>query len=96
MQGARWYVGRIDGRIVATALGLTAGGATGIFNVATKPEHRRRGYGSALTLRAARDGFADGAELAYLQSTPDGHVVYRRLGFREVDEYVVLSRPQPD
>jgi ribosomal protein S18 acetylase RimI-like enzyme len=94
MPGARWYVGRAGADIVATALGLTADGATGIFNVATKPEWRRRGYGSALTARAARDGFADGAELAYLHSSPDGHAVYRRLGFREVDEYVVLSRPQ--
>ena len=91
---ARWYVGRLDGRIVSSALGITTGEATGIFNVATLPEHRRRGYGAASTVRAALDGFADGAELAYLHSSPGGHGVYRRLGFRDVDEYVVQTRPR--
>jgi ribosomal protein S18 acetylase RimI-like enzyme len=90
--GARWYAGRVDGAVVSTGLGLAVGGATGIFNVATAPEHRRRGHGSALTARAARDGFADGAVLAYLQASPAGHSSYRRLGFRDVDEYVVLRR----
>ena len=90
---ATWYVGRMDGRVVSTAVGMTTGGATGIFNVATPPEHRRRGYGAALTARAARDGFAAGAGLAYLQSSELGRGVYRGLGFREVDEYVVLARP---
>jgi ribosomal protein S18 acetylase RimI-like enzyme len=90
--GARWYVGRVEGAVVSTGLGLTVADATGIFNVATAPEHRRRGHGSALTARAARDGFEDGAVLAYLQASPAGHASYRRLGFRDVDEYVVLQR----
>jgi ribosomal protein S18 acetylase RimI-like enzyme len=94
LPGARWYVGRRAGAIVSTALGVTIGGATGIFNVATLPEHRGRGYGGALTVRAARDGFAEGAEFAYLHSSEIGHSLYRRLGFRDVEEYVVLARPE--
>jgi ribosomal protein S18 acetylase RimI-like enzyme len=91
--GARWYVARADGTVVSTAVGVTAAATVGIFNVATSPAHRRAGHGSALTARAARDGFADGAELAYLQASPVGHSSYRRIGFRDVDEYVVLHRP---
>ena len=92
---ASWYVGRVGGAIVSTALGVTLEGATGVFNVATPPEHRRRGYGAALTARAVRDGFDAGAAFGYLQSSAAGHRVYRALGFRDVEEYVLLSRPVP-
>jgi ribosomal protein S18 acetylase RimI-like enzyme len=93
IDGAAWYGGRVDGEMVATALGLVSDGAIGVFNVATSPEYRGRGYGAALTARVARDGFANGATLAYLQSSEMGHGVYRKLGFRDVEEYVLLTRP---
>lgn len=90
---ASWYVGRVGGEIVATALGITIDGATGVFNVATEPEHRGHGHGAAITARVLRDGFRAGAKLAFLQSSPIGHGVYRRLGFRDVEEYQLLTRP---
>ncbi len=82
-----WYVGRVDDEIVSTAVGFSADGYTGVFNVGTKPEHRGRGYGAAVTARVVRDGFDDGSTLAFLQSSDSGHSVYRRLGFRDVEEY---------
>jgi predicted acetyltransferase len=78
---------------VSTALGFTLDGATGIFNVATPSEHRGRGYGAALTSHALRDGFDAGSEFGYLQSSTIGHGVYQRLGFRDVEEYTLLTRP---
>ena len=90
---ASWFVGRVDDEIVATALGVTIDDVTGVFNVATLPEYRGRGYGAALTAHVVRDGFDGGATLAYLQSSEMGHSVYRRLGFRDVEEYVLLTRP---
>jgi GNAT superfamily N-acetyltransferase len=95
VEEASWYVGRIGDEVVATALGITLDNVTGVFNVATKPEHRGRGHGAALTARVVQDGFAGGAKLAYLQSSAMGHGVYRRLGFRDVEEYVLLTRPGP-
>ncbi len=92
---ASWYVGRVDGEIVATALGITIDGVTGAFNIATLPEHRGRGHGAALTSRVLRDGFDGGAKLAFLQSSDIGHGVYRRLGFRDVEKYLLLTRPAP-
>jgi GNAT superfamily N-acetyltransferase len=95
LEGFAYYLGRVDGRDVSTSVGYTLDGTVGIFNVATPPEHRGRGYGAALTAVAAREGFAAGAELAWLQSSAMGLSVYRRLGFREVQEYVLLTKPSP-
>jgi ribosomal protein S18 acetylase RimI-like enzyme len=86
------YVGRVGGEPVSTSIGYTVGDTVGIFNVATPEEHRGRGYGAAVTAAAARGGFANGAELAWLQSSAMGLSVYRRLGFREVATYLLLTR----
>lgn len=95
LEETSWYVGRVDGEVVATALGVTIDGVTGVFNVATLPEHRGRGHGAALTVRVVEDGFDGGSTLAFLQSSEIGHGVYRRLGFRDVEEYALLTRPAP-
>ena len=96
LESMSWYVGRHGDSIVSTGLGFTVDGVTGVFDVATPPELRGRGYGSALTSRIVRDGFDGGSRLAFLQSSELGHGVYRRLGFREVEEYVLLTRPFDD
>jgi predicted GNAT family acetyltransferase len=88
-----WYVARSGGAIVSTGLGFTMDGVTGVFDVATPPELRGRGYGAAVTSQIVRDGFDGGSELAFLQSSELGRTVYRRLGFREVEDYVLLTRP---
>jgi GNAT superfamily N-acetyltransferase len=88
-----WYLARSGGAIVSTGLGFTVAGVTGVFDVATPPELRGRGYGAAVTSQIVRDGFDRGSQLAFLQSSELGHGVYRRLGFREVEEYVLFTRP---
>jgi ribosomal protein S18 acetylase RimI-like enzyme len=92
LDGFACYLGRVDGRDVSTSVGYTVDDTVGVFNVATPPEHRGRGYGAALTAQAAREGFAAGADLAWLQSSAMGVSVYRRLGFRQVETYVLLTR----
>jgi ribosomal protein S18 acetylase RimI-like enzyme len=93
LDGFEVYLGRVAGRDVTTAASYVVDGDAGIFNVATPAEHRGRGYGAAITGRAVREGFAAGAELAYLQASALGESVYRRLGFREVVSYELLMRP---
>jgi GNAT superfamily N-acetyltransferase len=93
--GLAYYLGRVGGRDVSTSVGYTVDDTVGVFNVATPAEHRGRGYGAALTAHAAREGFAAGADLAWLQSSEMGLSVYRRLGFREVESYVLLTKPSP-
>jgi hypothetical protein len=89
------YLALVDDEPVSTAMSSLRGGGVGIFNVATPPHLRGRGYGAAVTARAAEDGFAAQAELAWLQASPMGEPVYRRMGFRQVDTHVLLTRPHP-
>jgi GNAT superfamily N-acetyltransferase len=93
LEGFEVYLGRAEGRDVTTAASFIVDGEVGIFNVATPAEYRGRGYGAAITDSAVREGLAAGADLAYLQSSAIGESVYRRLGFREVVTYVLLTRP---
>ena len=83
----RCYVGEVDRAQVVTGLGLVVGNHVGIFNVATPPDRRGNGYGSAITARAIEDGFAAGGTWAWLQSSPSGLSVYERLGFDLVERW---------
>ena len=87
--GIRLYVLEADGDVVATALGATVGDHVAVFNVATLPAYRRRGYGAALTARAVRDGVEAGATTALLQSSTLGYGVYERLGFVHAEHWTV-------
>lgn len=89
--GTRVYVAEVDGRAVATATGVTYAGALAVITVATRPQHRRRGYGSALISHAVVDGFAAGAEWAWLQTSAEGAGLYERLGFRTVETEAIWT-----
>jgi ribosomal protein S18 acetylase RimI-like enzyme len=93
LAGFAIYLGRAGGVTVTAAIGYQTGTDVGIFNVATPPEHRRRGYGSAVTAHAARTAFENGADLAWLQTSEIGESVYRGLGFRHVEMHFLLARP---
>jgi ribosomal protein S18 acetylase RimI-like enzyme len=93
LPGLSIYVAYAQGVPVSTATAWTGEGTVGIYNVATPPEHRGRGYGRAITARAITDGFGAGADLAWLQASPLGQPVYRAMGFRQVETYLVFGRP---
>lgn len=96
MPGLTVYVAYEQGQPVSTATSWLGEGGIGVFTVAPPPEFRRRGYGRAVTTRAVLDGFALGADLAWLQASPVGESVYRAMGFRAVDRYLLLGRPGPE
>jgi N-acetylglutamate synthase len=85
--GVRCYLGEFNGEPVTTGVGITLGDSIGIFNIATPPAYRRRGFGAAVTARTIRDGLSSGARWAWLQSTSAGYPVYRRLGFRTLESW---------
>ena len=78
---------------MSTAISSVHGDAVGIFNVATPERRRGRGYGADVTSRALADAFARGAQFGYLQSSPLGEPVYRRLGFEQVATYTLAYQP---
>jgi len=82
----RFFVGYAEDRAVAASQSTISGGTAGIYNVGTLAQHRRRGFGTAMTQWALLDAQRDGAVLAILHAAPDGVSVYRRLGFRECGE----------
>jgi ribosomal protein S18 acetylase RimI-like enzyme len=71
-----------SGEVVSSAMAYVACGVAGIYSVATPPEHRRQGYGEAVT-RAA----INAARLpAVLQPSAMGEAIYRRMGFEPLAE----------
>jgi GNAT superfamily N-acetyltransferase len=94
-EGLDVWLAYVGDEPVSTALGVVRGGAVGIFDVATPPAHRRKGYGAFVTAKAVAAGLAAGAAFAYLQSSEMGFHVYEALGFQTVSTYVVHSRPEP-
>jgi N-acetylglutamate synthase len=87
LPGIRCYGAYADDQLVATGVGLRLGSFVGILTVATLPGHRNRGYGTAVTVRAVRDGLRDGAQWAWLDATPAGYPIYRKLGFQVTERW---------
>ncbi|HEX4897505.1 MAG TPA: GNAT family N-acetyltransferase [Candidatus Limnocylindrales bacterium] len=83
------YVGRIEGRPVATSRLSLAGGAAGIYAVETLAEFRGRGIGRAMTLAPLLAARRLGYRIATLQSSEAGFGVYRSIGFEEQFRYAI-------
>lgn len=93
--GLSLYLGSYDGRPVGTAARCTTPSIAGVYWVGTTPEFRRRGWGAAMTCQAALDGREEGCELSYLQSSREGHALYRSIGYRRVEEYQLWAPEAP-
>ena len=77
------FLGRLDGRPVATATLVMGGGVAGLYNVMTVPDAQRRGIGALMTVRPLEMARARGYRLGILQSSKMGYPLYRRLGFED-------------
>lgn len=90
------YIGWYEGQPVATASRVVTGCVAGIYNVCTMRGFRRRGFGAAVTWRAALDGLAAGCEVSILQSTNQGFNVYREMGYRKLTSYRAWYRARAE
>ena len=76
----------------ATAATVSAQGITGLYNVATIPEYRHRGFGEAITRHAIDAAIREtNSTRIVLQSTSDGLRLYQRMGFEPVTPHSGLQ-----
>lgn len=80
----RHYVGHLESQPVATASVFFGAGVAGLYFVSTAPDFRRRGIGAAISCAALVGSRDLGYRVGVLGSSPMGHKIYERLGFRDV------------
>ena len=62
-----------------------------IFEVATQPSHRRRGYASELLKVMIQEAQKAGAERVYLHASAMGKSVYEKVGFQSYPKGIIAS-----
>jgi hypothetical protein len=85
--GMRAVIASTGGEDAAAAAVYVHEGVATIGLVGTVPRFRRRGLGGLVTATVANAGFELGADTAFLMATAMGEPVYRRIGFRTVEDY---------
>jgi GNAT superfamily N-acetyltransferase len=83
------FVGYVGDEPVTASAAYVDGKTVGIYAVATLPKVRGKGYGAALTARAAQ---TDPTLPAVLQASDDAQPVYLRLGFHIVARNALWMR----
>ncbi|HEY2940305.1 MAG TPA: GNAT family N-acetyltransferase [Gaiellaceae bacterium] len=80
----------VDGEVVSYTDLYLRGSDAQVEDVGTLPEHRGRGYASAVVLAAVEEARRAGAELIFLFADAEDwpKELYRRLGFDELGYYV--------
>ena len=91
----RFFGVEIDGEVVSYSDLYTDGADAQIEDVGTLPEHRGRGYASAVVLAAIATARAGGADFVCLVADAEDwpKELYRRLGFEEVGHYTKFFAP---
>jgi GNAT superfamily N-acetyltransferase len=90
---ALWGV-ETDGRLVSVAVSVRVGSSAAFWSVATPPTEHRRGYGQRLFASVHPRLRAEGVEDFLLYASGPGQALYRRLGYRVVENWQQWSYPR--
>jgi ribosomal protein S18 acetylase RimI-like enzyme len=92
---ARFFAGFAGDEVVAWTDLYTDGKTGQVEDVGTLPEHRNKGYASALVMRGVEEAHEEGCDFIFLVADADDwpQELYRKLGFEEMGRYVKFIRP---
>lgn len=95
--GLRFFAVERGGTPVSMAALISLEGVGYIDNVATLPEHRRRGFAEAVTAAALRASVEGGDRLTFLVAEESGRArrIYERMGFAVRGRAAGFTRPLP-
>jgi len=85
------FIGLMNGETVGVSTVIYGAGVAGIYRVATVPEARRKGVGTAMTLKALLVARDKGYRVGILQSSEMGYSVYKKIGFQEYCRQTVYT-----
>jgi GNAT superfamily N-acetyltransferase len=91
----RFFGVEADGKMVAWSDLYVAQGVGQVEDVATEPEHRGKGYATAVVLRAVEEARRAGADLVFLVADDEDwpKELYARLGFDPIGRLHKFIRP---
>jgi ribosomal protein S18 acetylase RimI-like enzyme len=91
----RFFAVKVEGEVVSYSDLYQTRADAQVEDVGTLPEHRGRGYATAVVLAAIAAARADGAEFVFLVADLDDwpKELYRKLGFDELGYFVKLVSP---
>ncbi|MCK8490268.1 GNAT family N-acetyltransferase [Spirosoma sp. RP8] len=83
-QPIQLYIGEYNGQVVATGTLFVTDESAGIYDIATRPAWRKRGFGSRMFERLLWEANQQSASQVVLQASADGLTIYKHAGFSEV------------
>lgn len=78
------YVGYLNNAPVVTGILVLHANVGGIYYIATVPDQRKKGYGTAMMEYLIQRAKDQEYHMATLQASGEGKMLYQRLGFKEV------------
>jgi ribosomal protein S18 acetylase RimI-like enzyme len=93
---ARPLIGTVDGRLIATGLATASGPVGWLGGIVVAVEHRRQGFGAAMTEELIRFLKAAGCATLSLETTEMARSIYERIGFRLMTHYHQLQADHLD
>ena len=90
----RGWLATMNGTPVGKGFTYRTGSVVGLYGVATQPEARGKGVGSALCARALRESCDAGVDLLVLHSTKMARALYAGFGFRDIAPFPLHARSE--
>lgn len=82
------YVGYVEEMPIVTGVLVLHANVAGIYYVMTRPEYRKRGYGTEMMISLLMRAKEKGYHMATLQASASGRGLYQKLGFESQCRFV--------